>query len=392
MRHLIALAFTLAVAPAFILTFAPALASGPVPIGGLAWAQGSPGPMIHGAEVRISAKKWDDAQQFLLEEAIPAFPQNAELWYWLGVVYAQGSKRDTEEAAKAFAKANELAGPEDTELKPKIENAVKAIWGPLVNAAAKAADTGELAQAETLLKQAVEINPEGAEGWINLGTVYLRQKKSVEAVGAYEKALALQPENATISYNLGITYHQLGRDELGAGDSAKAAEYLGRAETTYASYLKENPGDVAIITSLAGLYQDRGEDAKVAETLKAVFDADSVAQEDYFNAGLVFLRAKDYPNAERAFGQVIVLSDSTEPRSLESMGLVLVQQKKFDQATGVLQKLIALQPDNATAYEYMGFAYRDSGRTEEAAKAFAKAADLRKNTPGPQAEKEDSSQ
>ena len=103
-------------------------------------AQQSDAPVVHGAEVRISAKKWDEAEQFLKEDALVQFPNSAELWYWLGVVYAQGTKRDTEQAAQAFAKANELANPEDTELKGKIDMAVQAIWAPLVNSAAKAAD------------------------------------------------------------------------------------------------------------------------------------------------------------------------------------------------------------------------------------------------------------
>ena len=86
--------------------------------------------MVHGAEVRVSAKKWTEAEQFLKEVALVQFPENPELWYWLGVVYAQGTSRNTEEAAKAFAKAHELADAEDTELKEKIDTAVKAIWAP----------------------------------------------------------------------------------------------------------------------------------------------------------------------------------------------------------------------------------------------------------------------
>ena len=70
-------------------------------LGWLGWtpapavAQQSDAPMVHGAEVRVSAKKWEEAEQFLKEDALVQFPQSAELWYWLGVVYAQGTKRDT---------------------------------------------------------------------------------------------------------------------------------------------------------------------------------------------------------------------------------------------------------------------------------------------------------
>jgi Flp pilus assembly protein TadD len=378
MRRLLALTFALALSPA--------VASG----------QESAAPMIHGAEVRVSAKKWEDAEQFLREEAIPAFPENAELWFWLGYVYAQGSNRNTEEAAKAFAKAHELADPEDTVLKEKVDKAVQAIWGPLVNTAAKAVEKGELEQAEMLLKQAVEINPEGAEAWINLGTVYLRQKKHAEATVAYEKAVALQPENTTLTYNLGVTYHELGRAAKAAGDTAKAAEYLTKAETTYKAHLAKKPGDVDVVNNLAALYQDRGDEAKMRETLGQVAAADSASQEDFYNAGRAFLRGKDYPKAEQAFAKTIALTDESDPASVEMrafameyQGLVLIQQKKYDPAIEVLQKLIALEPDNATAYEYLGFAYRDTGRKEEAAAAFMKSEELKKAPGGGEKEGEE---
>lgn len=346
--------------------------------------QQSAAPMIHGAEVRIQAKKWAEAEQFLREEAIPAFPENAELWYWLGVVYAQGTSRNTEEATAAFAKAKELADPEEAELQEKIDRAVQAIWGPTVNAAAKALEAGDVAKAQSLLEQAVAINPEGPEAWINLGTVYVRQEKHAEAAKAYEKAASLEPENHTLLYNLGITYHQLGREAVAAGDSAAAAAHLDKAEATYQAYLEKNPGDADIINNLASLYQERGEEEKMRETLGEVAEADSVRQEDVYNAGRAFLKGEDYARAEQAFRQTIELTNPNDPTSVEAqefameyLGLVLIQQKKYDEAIEVLQQLVQRKPENATAQEYLGFAYRDSGRKEEAAAAFARAEELR---------------
>jgi tetratricopeptide (TPR) repeat protein len=407
MRRSLALAFTLAAVPALVA------------------GQDSAAPMIHGAEVRIAAKNWDDARQFLLEEAIPAHPESAELWYWLGVVHAQGTERDTEEAAKAFAKADELANPEDTDLKSKIDSAVEAIWGPLVNAAAKAAESGDLVKAEALLKRATSINPNGYEAWLNLGAVYVRQKKSSEAVQAYEKALPLvegdaaaetateaaaagdkgQPEKAEkaaddseasptemLRYNLGILYHQVGRDARAAGDSAKAGEYLRKAEATYKAYLQTRPDDVDIINSLASLYQERGDEAKMRETLGQVATAETANAIDLYNAGLAALKGKEYAKAEEAFKKALAASSPSDPEHAqistagrENLGLALIQQKKYDEAIQVLNELIASNPDDATAataHEYLGFAYRDAGRKDEAAAAFAKSEELKKKGGG----------
>ena len=366
-------------------SFALALLLGVAPY--LGGAQESAAPMVHGAEIRVSAKKWQDAQRFLEEEAIPAFPENAELHYWLGVVYAQGENRDTEKAAAAFARANELADPEDAELKAKIDSAVQAIWGPLVNQAAKALEAGDLKKSEMLLQQATAIRPDGPEAYINLGTVYLRQERPAEAAQAYEKALELQPENETLLYNLGITYHQLGRAATAAGDSAQAEEHLDRAEATYKAYLAKKPDDVDIINNLAALYQERGQEDAMRATLGTVAAADSAGAEDHFNAGVAFLKNKEYAQAEDRFRQAIALAeqDASDPAqaevldfSLESLGLVLIQQKDYEEAISVLERLLERAPENATAHEYIGFAYRDAGRREEASAAFAKAEELKK--------------
>ncbi|MBA2565737.1 MAG: tetratricopeptide repeat protein [Gemmatimonadetes bacterium] len=351
----------------------------------LAEAQQSAAPMIHGAEVRVSAKKWEEAQRFLVEEAIPAYPEEAELHYWLGVVYAQGTQRNTEEAAKEFGKANELAGPEETELKEKIVKATQAIWGPLVNSAAKLAAAGKLDEAQKLLEQAVAIRPEGPEAWTNLGTVYMRQENNEKAVEAYEKALELKPDNEAVLYNLAVTYHQLGREARDAKDAAKEAAYYGKAETTYNAFLEKKPGDVDTMNNLAALYQERGDEAKMQKTLGSVAATDSANQEHYYNAGLTFLKGKDYVKAEEAFTKTISLTEASDPASAEMsayageyLGLALLQLKKYDQAVDVLQKLIAKQPDNAVAHEYLGYAYRDSGKKQEAIDAFAKAEELKK--------------
>ena len=373
---------------ALVPVLATALAVLAVPSAG---QQQSATPMIHGAEVRIAAKKWEEARIFLLEEAPPQYPESAELWYWLGVTYAQGTQRDSEEAAKAFAKARELADPGDAELLAKLDAAVQASWGPLVNAGAKAFEEGRLEEAEASLVKATEIKPDGPEAWINLAAVYSKQDRKEEAIAAYEKALALDAENEVLVYNLAVTYHQLGRDAKTAGDEARHTELLGKAEKLYKAYLEKKPDDPAVLNNLASLYQERGDEAQMREALSGAMAADSVTQESSFEAGRAFLRARDYPQAEEAFTKAVELTDEANATSreirgyaLESLGLVLIQQKKFDQAIEVLNRLTAMQPDLAIAHEYLGYAYRDSGRKEEALAAFARAEELKKEGGGGQ--------
>jgi superkiller protein 3 len=260
-----------------------------------------------------------------------------------------------------------------------------------VNAGAKALEEGRLEEAEASLVKATEIKPDGPEAWINLAAVYSKQDRKEEAIAAYEKALALDAENEVLVYNLAVTYHQLGREARTANDQARHTELLGKAETLYKAYLERKPDDPAVLNNLASLYQERGDEEQMREALSGAMAADSVTQESSFEAGRAFLRARDYPQAEEAFTKAVELTDEASATSreirgyaLESLGLVLIQQKKFDPAIEVLNRLIAMQPDLAIAHEYLGYAYRDSGRKEEALAAFARAEELKKEGGGGQ--------
>ena len=58
---------------------------------------------------------------------------------------------------------------------------------------------GQLAEAETVYQQALQLQPNWAELYANLGTLYARQKKWLKALDCYQKALSLKPQMAEIS-------------------------------------------------------------------------------------------------------------------------------------------------------------------------------------------------
>jgi tetratricopeptide (TPR) repeat protein len=176
------------------------------------------------------------------------------------------------------------------------------------------------------------------------------------------------------------------------GDGPKAKEYYDLAETTYKAYLEKKPDDAAILNNLAAVYQEQGDEAKMREVLGQVTTSESATQVDYYNAGLASLKGKEYEKAEASFNSALELVDESNPESVEigqftreNLGLTLIQLKKYDGAIQVLQALLAGNPDNesaATAHEYLGFAYREAGRKEEAQAEFAKSEELKKGEGG----------
>lgn len=69
------------------------------------------------------------------------------------------------------------------------------------------------AQMLQALEDKVRQNPNDVAAWIQLGHLNFDRNAVPEAIEAYEKALALQPENAPVRTDLGIMYRRAKRPE-----------------------------------------------------------------------------------------------------------------------------------------------------------------------------------
>jgi len=65
-------------------------------------------------------------------------------------------------------------------------------------------ESGEAAKAEALYKNLVRRMPNDAETWMRLGNLYARNNRPEEAAAAYQKALAIDSNEAKAWNNLGV--------------------------------------------------------------------------------------------------------------------------------------------------------------------------------------------
>ena len=75
---------------------------------------------------------------------------------------------------------------------------------------------------EDTLKRYLKEQSEDIEAWVQLGHLYFDTQQTKKAIGAYEKALALNPKDANVWTDLGVMYRRDGRTEkaLEAFDTA----------------------------------------------------------------------------------------------------------------------------------------------------------------------------
>ena len=173
-----------------------------------------------------------------------------------------------------------------------------------------------------VLERLQQRQPKNAEIFTRLGDIYRSQKNWHEAIFAYNKAISLSNRDAkadwVLYYSRGVALEQSGQWDMAEADFIKA--------------LKLAPNQPFIMNYLGYAWTEQGINLKKAEQLirKAVR-----------------LRPKD--------GYIT-----------DSLGWVLYQTSRFDEAVPILERAVRLRPNDATINDHLGDAYWQVQRKLEA--------------------------
>ncbi|MBC7349110.1 MAG: protein kinase [Candidatus Aminicenantes bacterium] len=157
-----------------------------------------------------------------------------------------------------------------------------------------------------LLEELTRKYPQEKHAFYELGSAHYTGKRYAEAVQAFERAIALDPQ-------FGPAYNMLGYSHAASGEFAKA-------EDAFRRYIAANPGDPNPVDSLAELYVYMGQldkaEAKYREVLRTHPDFDGSLR------GLAYLYAlrEDYGEMARHLDEFVARSTPTQ--RMEALWLV----------------------------------------------------------------------
>jgi cytochrome c-type biogenesis protein CcmH/NrfG len=72
------------------------------------------------------------------------------------------------------------------------------------------------------LQEIVRQNPRNLSAWIQLGDISMDSSRFYEAIGAYQKALALDEKNVNVRVDLGTCYRSIGKPDKAVEEYRKA--------------------------------------------------------------------------------------------------------------------------------------------------------------------------
>jgi tetratricopeptide (TPR) repeat protein len=202
-----------------------------------------------------------------------------------------------------------------------------------------------------------------------LGLIYRSQEKYSQALEAFQQVAALGKEHAPRSASLTVETLRLSRQLDKALEEADAA-------------VQKFPQDRPLRLLRASLLGERGRLEEAMEQLRALLNNTPADREVHLTMAQILSQAKRFPEAEAAARQALALSSKPDDQEYPyfMLGSIYERQKKYDLAEEQFKKVLAANPLNAAAANYLGYMLADRGvRLEESVKYIQKALELEPN-------------
>jgi tetratricopeptide (TPR) repeat protein len=221
---------------------------------------------------------------------------------------------------------------------------------------------GRFSEAENLSLEIIQDFPKHQFAWKVLGAVLGTTGRKHEAVDAYQKAVALSPQDAGAHNNLGNTLKALGR--------------LDEAEASYNQA-------IALKTDYAVAHNNLGNTLKALGRLdeaEASYNQAIALKPDFAeahnNLGNTLKALGRLDEAEASYNQAIALKPDFAVAH-NNLGSTLKALGRLDEAEASYNQAIALKPDYAVAHSNLGNLLRELGRADEAEASYNQAIALK---------------
>lgn len=217
---------------------------------------------------------------------------------------------------------------------------------------------GRVADALSAYDRAIALQPDYVDPHFNRGNALLRQGRMAEALASFEQTIALAPALALAHYNRGVVLEQLGRKQ--------------EAMDSYRQLLALEPDNLQAQFNLGCLYLSEGAYRDAVACFDRVLAHNPNLVQAHNNRGSALLKSWHVAEAIACFDQALAL----QPQYVDALvnrGNARLERKEYAQAAADLEQAIQLKPDQAQSLQLMGMLLRDAKRYEEAIQFFLRA-------------------
>ncbi|MCL2143951.1 MAG: tetratricopeptide repeat protein [Endomicrobia bacterium] len=229
--------------------------------------------------------------------------------------------------------------------------------------------------------------PDSAAGYFQLGMIQEKLDMTQEALNSYDKVLELKPESLEVylskariyeninNFPLAVSEYAKARDafikakkELKGADNEIASYWLGviyqkmgnidKAAAEFEYLSSKQPDNVAVIARLGYYYSLLKQYAKAEKKLKIALSKDPLNYEISYLLGLNYIDWQKYDKAIKSFEKVVSLNPDFAD-AYYFMGNAMDKNGDFENAEKAFLQTLAISPEHTRAMNYLGYTYAD---------------------------------
>jgi tetratricopeptide (TPR) repeat protein len=190
------------------------------------------------------------------------------------------------------------------------------------------------------------------------GEIAYTERRYADATRLFETYVVSNPVNAWGHYMLGLSAWK-------SGD-------LPRAESAFVRSLELDAGHVKSLLNLSRVLLDAGRPRDARERVTAALALDSTSGEGYRLLGRV-RAALNQPNEAIVAYRLALSRQPDDVWSMNNLGLLLVQQQRYDEALGPLSRAVQLDSGVAVFHNNLGIALEHTGHYTLATQSYQRA-------------------
>ncbi|KAF6777148.1 hypothetical protein AHF37_03638 [Paragonimus kellicotti] len=204
----------------------------------------------------------------------------------------------------------------------------------------------------SLFTSALKVNPTNAKMWNNVGHALEANGQFHQALGYFQQAVRVQPNDIGARINVGRTYVNLGMPREAEEAYFGALEYFPKPRKGETYYTRVAPKDLMVFINLANLYLNKTppqlDDA--ARLLRRAISLRSDFVDAYQNYGSVLIKQGKLKEAEDTYRTALVYQQRN-PDLYYNLGVVLLETGRSVDGVENLNKALLLKPDHAVCLQ-----------------------------------------
>ncbi|MEI6816992.1 MAG: tetratricopeptide repeat protein [Bacteroidota bacterium] len=204
--------------------------------------------------------------------------------------------------------------------------------------------------------------PTKARAYVNRGVFFLNEKKKLEAMNDFNKAVELQHNYVTALYDRGHQYAESNNIDLAIKDYSKVLEldpnYLAACYNRGVQYANKKLNDLSM------------------KDYNHAIEIDSTYADAYYNRGNLWMIAKNYEQAFKDFNKAIEFNPKYE-NAYYNKAIIFQKEAKYELAIAEFNKYDELKPNDEAAHFNRAMCYEILNKHKEAINDYDKAIELK---------------